>query len=68
VPPTSAAWLPVCNVPQRAHERQVNMHVRINEARKNKFALRVDDFRTFWHRDIFIDARDGFVSQKMSAM
>ena len=46
---------------ESGHEGKVDMHVRIDEAGKNKFAGCVDDFGAGRHFKIFADARDRFV-------
>src|ERR1017187_633494 len=49
---------------KRAHERQVNVDMRVNEAGKNKFPLRINHLRAFRWRDAAVNARDGFVFAK----
>jgi len=46
---------------ERAHERQINVNVRVNETGENKFAFCVNDSQFFGTENICINARDGFV-------
>src|SRR5881397_2039555 len=45
---------------ERAHERQVDVNVRIDEARENVFARGVDDFSAGWGVKVPADSCDGF--------
>ena len=66
VPPTSAALAGrlMRVLGKRAHERQINVDVRIDESGKDIFAGGVDHFRAGRGRNVFVDARDGFVLAK----
>ena len=46
---------------ERAHERQIDVDMRINEAGEDKFAFRINHRRAFRRRDATINTRDGFV-------
>jgi hypothetical protein len=43
---------------ERAHEGQVDMHVRVNEAGEDVFAGGVNHRRVRWRVQVFADARD----------
>ena len=63
VPPTKrrAARGLVRVLRERAHERQIDVHVRIDETRENIFAGRIDNFVGLDVVDLGIDPRDRFV-------
>ena len=46
---------------ERAHARQIDVHVRVDEAGKDVLAGGVNDFRAGRRRDVWLDARDGLV-------
>ena len=46
------------------HERQINMHVRIDKARENKFPAGIDDLGARRRRDVLIDSCDSLVLTK----
>ena len=46
---------------KRAHERQINVDMRINEAGENKFPFRVNHLRAVRWREVAVNVRDGFV-------
>src|ERR1017187_6814714 len=49
---------------ERAHERQIDVNMRINEAGENKFSFGVNDIRTFWWSDAAVNTRDDFAFAK----
>ncbi len=69
VPPISAACDPVAwvSLAKRAHERQVDMHVRVDEAGKDVFAAGINDPCAFGGRQVLADLGDGFAFNQKSA-